>query len=224
MWSELTRPSFDHDETNISGGKEFALQNSGDSSCAASYQGGFVMMGGHPGHGKVDRWEKTVRSESPFPSQIRLGRQISQFSTRPSGRKISSRLHHVHIFRRRRGLIPKYALVLIIIPRACWSLEVTMVVIISQAPSCSCRQGSSGPKEKIFPGILKPNLNHHHHFDGDQSLQSCWLPYSQLLWRLWSLILSAVFHISTKVRYVESLFWNIRGLAQWCSAWYWKAV
>ena len=42
----------------IPGGAKFALENSGYETCAASYQGGFVMMGGGwRGHGKVDRWE-----------------------------------------------------------------------------------------------------------------------------------------------------------------------
>ena len=41
----------------ITGGKTFSLQNNGDGSCAASYQGGFVMMGGCCSvHGRVDRW------------------------------------------------------------------------------------------------------------------------------------------------------------------------
>ena len=54
-----------------------------------------------------------------------------------------------------------------------------MVVKFSQARSCTCRQRSSGREEKIFPGILNPNLNnHHYHFDDDQSsmyeiLKSC---------------------------------------------------
>ena len=92
------------------GGETFSIQNNGAGTCAASYQGGFVLMGGYPGHGKVDRWEKTIISVSPFPSQIRLGRQLpTRLSTRPSGRKNVSRLHHVHIFRRRRGQIPKFA-------------------------------------------------------------------------------------------------------------------
>ena len=148
----------------ISGGRIFSIQNNGKGTCVAIYQGGFVLMGGCcPYHGKVDRWAKTVISESPFPSQIRLGRQLpTRLSTRPSGRKKVSRLHHVHIFRRRRGLIPKFACVLILIPRACWSPEVSMVVNISQEPSCTCRQRSSGREEKIFPGILNPNLYHHH--------------------------------------------------------------
>ena len=66
----------------------------------------------------MGRWtggRKTKISEFPFPSQIRLGRQLPQLSTRPSGRKILSRLHHVHIFKWRKGLIPKFALDLILI-------------------------------------------------------------------------------------------------------------
>ena len=41
------------------GGKQFTLKHNGGSTCAVSYQGGFVMMGDEtPTHGKVDRWEK----------------------------------------------------------------------------------------------------------------------------------------------------------------------
>ena len=96
----------------IPGGKTFALKIGGLGTCAVSYQGAVVMIGGCCPHGKVDRWEKTIISVSPFPSQIRLGlgRQLpTRLSTRPSGRKILSRLHYVHIFRRRRGQIPKFA-------------------------------------------------------------------------------------------------------------------
>ena len=39
------------------GGETFSIQNNGAGTCAASFQGGFVLMGGYPGHGKVDRWE-----------------------------------------------------------------------------------------------------------------------------------------------------------------------
>ena len=49
----------------ISGGKTFSLQNGGEMSCAASYQGGFVMMGGYI-HGKVDRWEKNKNIQAPI--------------------------------------------------------------------------------------------------------------------------------------------------------------
>ena len=42
----------------ILAGTKFALQNGGYGTCAASYQGGFVMIGGsNQNHGKVDRWE-----------------------------------------------------------------------------------------------------------------------------------------------------------------------
>ena len=44
-----------------SGGKSFALKNGGFGTCAVSYQGAVVMMGGYSNsyytHGKVDRWE-----------------------------------------------------------------------------------------------------------------------------------------------------------------------
>ena len=44
------------------GGKTFSIQINGEGTCAVSYQGGFVMMGGHGGgHGKVDKWESNVR-------------------------------------------------------------------------------------------------------------------------------------------------------------------
>ena len=49
----------------ISGGKTFSLQNGGEMPCAASYQGGFVMMGGYI-HGKVDRWEKNKNIQAPI--------------------------------------------------------------------------------------------------------------------------------------------------------------
>ena len=42
----------------IPGGTQFALKNEGTLTCAASYQGAVVMIGGfYPTHGKVDRWE-----------------------------------------------------------------------------------------------------------------------------------------------------------------------
>ena len=43
----------------IPGGTQFELQNKGYSTCAVSYQGAVVMIGGglNPTHGKVDRWE-----------------------------------------------------------------------------------------------------------------------------------------------------------------------
>lgn len=41
----------------ILAGTQFALQNGGYGTCSASYQGGFVMIGGSNNNGKVDRWE-----------------------------------------------------------------------------------------------------------------------------------------------------------------------
>ena len=48
------------------GGKQFTLQNNGHGTCAVSYQGGFVMMGGGGHHGKVDRWEKNKNIRVPI--------------------------------------------------------------------------------------------------------------------------------------------------------------
>ena len=58
----------------IPGGNTFALQNGGDATCAVSYQGAVVMIGGHyystllPTHGKVDRWE--VNHNILFPISL----------------------------------------------------------------------------------------------------------------------------------------------------------
>ena len=42
----------------IPGGTQFVLKNRGAVTCAVSYQGAVVMIGGaFPAHGKVDRWE-----------------------------------------------------------------------------------------------------------------------------------------------------------------------
>ena len=45
----------------IPGGTQFGLKNNGDATCAVSYQGAVVMIGGSLGdtHGKVDRWDVT---------------------------------------------------------------------------------------------------------------------------------------------------------------------
>ena len=51
----------------FSGGEQFTLKNNGEATCAVSYQGGFVMIGG-PGHGKVDRWE--VNNNILFPISL----------------------------------------------------------------------------------------------------------------------------------------------------------
>ena len=50
----------------IPGGKTFALKNGGYATCAVSYQGAVVMMGGYPLHGKVDRWEKNKNIRVPI--------------------------------------------------------------------------------------------------------------------------------------------------------------
>ena len=42
----------------IPGGAQFALRKDGYATCAVSYQGAVVMIGGGgTAHGKVDRWE-----------------------------------------------------------------------------------------------------------------------------------------------------------------------
>ena len=53
----------------IPGGKTFALRNEGTFTCAVSYQGAVVMMGGwRPTHGRVDRWE--VNNNILFPISL----------------------------------------------------------------------------------------------------------------------------------------------------------
>ena len=53
----------------IPGGTQFALKNEGTLTCAASYQGAVVMIGGfYPTHGKVDRWE--VNNNILFPISL----------------------------------------------------------------------------------------------------------------------------------------------------------
>ena len=48
------------------GGEQFTLKNSGYVTCAVSYQGGIVMIGGYdPYHGKVDRWGRKQQSLIP---------------------------------------------------------------------------------------------------------------------------------------------------------------
>jgi len=41
----------------VKSGKTFALKNKGEGTCAVSYQGAVVMIGGSPTHGKVDRYD-----------------------------------------------------------------------------------------------------------------------------------------------------------------------
>ena len=53
----------------IPGGTQFDLQNEGFDTCAVSYQGAVVMIGGaFPPHGKVDGWE--VNNNILFPISL----------------------------------------------------------------------------------------------------------------------------------------------------------
>ena len=54
----------------IPGGTQFELQNAGFGTCAVSYQGAVVMIGGgnYPTHGKVDGWE--VNNKILFPISL----------------------------------------------------------------------------------------------------------------------------------------------------------
>ena len=53
----------------IQGGIQFELQNEGFGTCAVSYQGAVVMIGGgYPPHGKVDRWK--VNNNILFPISL----------------------------------------------------------------------------------------------------------------------------------------------------------
>ena len=133
----------------IPGGTQFALKNEGTLTCAASYQGAVVMIGGfYPTHGKVDRWE--ANNNILFPISLPdTTRKAATSTLYPTFLR-----HHVHIFKwRRRGLIP-ICIISSYFPRACWSPEVTMMEVdVSQARSCTCRQRRSGPEGEIFPGI-----------------------------------------------------------------------
>ena len=141
------------------GGRVFSIKNSGDGTCAASYQGGFVMMGGFPGHGKVDRWgeNSNIRVSISLSDTTRKATTSTLYPTFWKEECITP-APRSHLQKEKRSDSKKK----ILIPRACWSPEVSMVVNISQEPSCTCRQRSSGREEKIFPGILNPNLYHHH--------------------------------------------------------------
>ena len=161
----------------IPGGTQFELQNAGFGTCAVSYQGAAVMIGGHPPHGKVDRWEANNNILFPIslPDTTRKATTSTLYPTflRQDIRTPAPR-SHLQVEKR---FDSKICIISLYFPRACWLSEVAMIAYISQAPSCTCRQGSSGPKETIFPGILNPNLNNHH-FDDDQSsmyaiLKSC---------------------------------------------------
>ena len=138
------------------GGPRFQLQNNGYGTCAASYQGGFVMIGGcDPYHGKVDRLGKTNNILFPIslpdttrkaPTSTLYPTFLRQDVNTPAPRS------HLQVEKR---FDSKICIISLHFPRACWSPEVKLVGIwnLPQARSCTCRQRSSGPEEEIFPGI-----------------------------------------------------------------------
>ena len=121
----------------------------------------------------MGRWtggKQTITSYSPFLSQIRLWRLLPRLSTRPSLDKISSRLHHVHIFKwRRRGLIPKFVSFLYTSPglvgRRRSNLEfgtsLKHGVVLAVKETVDQRRRAS----QAFHQNL---INNHYHFDDDQ--------------------------------------------------------
>ena len=138
----------------IPGGTQFALKNNGQGTCAVSYQGGFVMMGGgSPPHAKVDRWK--INNNILFPISLpdtTLKATTSTLYPTLLGQDILTPAPRSHPqVEKRFG--SKICIISLYFPRACWSLEVTMVVNVSQARSCTCRQRSSGPEGDIFEGI-----------------------------------------------------------------------
>jgi len=59
----------------VKSGKTFSILNNGAGTCAVSYQGGFVMMGGDGaniggGHGKVDRYDSEGNYLNPLPNLL----------------------------------------------------------------------------------------------------------------------------------------------------------
>ena len=138
----------------IPGGTQFALKNNGQGTCAVSYQGGFVMMGGgSPPHAKVDRWKVNNNILFPisFPDTTLKATTSTLYPTflrqdviTPAPRS------HLQVEKR---FDSKICIISLYFPRACWSPEVEVLMDFSQARSCTCRQRSSGPEEEIFPGI-----------------------------------------------------------------------
>ena len=139
----------------IPGGTQFALKNEGTLTCAASYQGAVVMIGGfYPTHGKVDRWEVNNNILFPIslPDTTRKATTSTLYPTflRQDIRTPAPR-SHLQVEKR---FDSKICIISLYFPRACWSLEVGMVgANISQARSCTCRQRISGPWEETFQGI-----------------------------------------------------------------------
>ena len=138
----------------IPGGTQFALKNEGTLTCAASYQGAVVMIGGfYPTHGKVDRWEANNNILFPIslPDTTRKAATSTLYPTflRQDIRTPAPR-SHLQVETR---FDSKICIISLYFPRACWSPEVSVVMDVSQARSCTCRQRNSGPEEEIFPGI-----------------------------------------------------------------------
>ena len=139
----------------IPGGAQFVLQNEGYGTCAVSYQGAVVMIGGglNPTHGKVDRWE--VNNNILFPISLSdTTRKATTSTLYPTflRQDVNTPAPRSHLQMEKR-FDSKICIISLDFPRACWSPEVGMIADISQARSCTCRQRSSGPEEEIFPGI-----------------------------------------------------------------------
>ena len=141
----------------IPGGTQFALKNEGTLTCAASYQGAVVMIGGfYPTHGKVDRWE--VNNNILFPISLPDTTQKATTSTLyPTflRQDIITPAPRSHLQMEEKRFDSKICIISLYFPRACWSPEVKLVGIwkLPQARSCTCRQRNSGPEEESFPGI-----------------------------------------------------------------------
>ena len=138
----------------IPGGTQFSLKNGGSSTCAVSYQGAVVMMGGSPTYGKVDRWE--VNNNILFPISLSdTTRKATTSTLYPTflRQDIGTPAPRSHLQVEKR-FDSKICIISLYFPRACWSPEVKLMVMhFSQARSCTCRQRSSGPEGEIFPGI-----------------------------------------------------------------------
>ena len=142
----------------FSGREQFTLKNNGDRTCAVSYQGGFVMIGGY-NHGKVDRWGEYNNLLFPiFLPDTTLKANTLTIGLYPTFLKqdILTPAPRSNLQTEKRSDLKK-------IPfshsnRACWSPEVTMVDV-SQAPSCTRRQPTSGQEEELFPGFYNKNLS-----------------------------------------------------------------
>ena len=140
----------------IPGGKTFVLKNEGKGTCAVSYQGAVVMIGGaFPAHGKVDGWE--VNNNILFPislSDTTLKATTSTLYPTFLRQDIITPAPRSHLQMEEKRFDSKICIISLYFPRACWSPEVTMIgVNVSQARSCTCRQRRSGPEGEIFPGI-----------------------------------------------------------------------